>query len=398
MGQEINKAPVINKGLVGIYADTSEIAELLPEQNALTYRGYLAHELAEKCKFEEVAYLIWNGELPDRQQLDDFERNERHARALSPGLLRALSEIRHDAHPMDILRTAVSFIGAQDPAWKDMSPESNREKALGLMAKIPTIIAANFRMRYGLDSIEPREDLSFSENFFHMCFGAVPEPEIVKAFDATMVLYAEHGFNASTFTARTIASTESDIYSAVTGGIGALKGPLHGGANEAVMKTMEEIGIPERAEDWLMDALASKKKIMGFGHAVYKSGDARVPTLNKLFNEVAHLRGGQKWLEIAKTMEDVMLREKKIWPNVDFPTGPLYHMMGFDTEMFTPFFVMARVTGWTAHVMEQRADNKLIRPLSVYNGPAQRPVPALDQRNLTATATPTTPSPEPPQP
>ena len=393
MAQEDSKQPVLHKGLEGIYADTSKVAELLPEQNALTYRGYLAHELAEKCKFEEVAHLIWNGELPDQKQLADFEKEERSLRAIDPALQRVLWEIPREAHPMDVLRTAVSFIGAQDSTWHDMSPEATKRKSLSLMAKLPAIVAATIRTRYGLDIIEPRDDLSFSENFFNMCFGSVPEPAIVKAFDATMILYAEHGFNASTFTARTIASTQSDIYSAVTGGIGALKGSLHGGANEAVMKMMEEIGIPERAEDWLMDALASKKKIMGFGHKVYKSGDARVPALNKLFNEVSQLRGGQKWLEMAKVLEDVMLREKEIWPNVDFPTGPLYHMMGFDTNMFTPFFVMARVTGWTAHVMEQREKNELIRPLSLYNGPAQRPVPAKGQDK--GAEPPAAPAPQP---
>lgn len=373
--------PVINKGLAGIYADESKISRVMPETNSLTYRGYAVQDLVANCSFEETAYLIWNGELPDAQQLASFKKKERSLRELDPCLSRVLAEIPPAAHPMDVLRTAVSYIGTQDILWDDMEPEESRKKSLNLMAKIPTVIAATIRRRYGLDSVEPRDDLGFSENFFHMVFETVPEPEIIKAFDATMILYAEHGFNASTFTARTIASTQSDMYSAITGAIGALKGSLHGGANEAVMRMMEDIGLPERAEDWLMDALSRKKTIMGFGHAVYKNGDSRVPTLNALFNDVARLRNGQKWVEMAQTLEDVMYREKKLKPNVDFPTGPLYHMMGFDTEMFTPFFVMARITGWTAHVMEQRENNKLIRPLSSYNGPAQRPVPPISQRN-----------------
>lgn len=383
MSEKKDNAPVINKGLAGIYADDSKISKVMPETNSLTYRGYAVQDLVAQCSFEETAYLIWNGELPDERQLASFQKTERSLREIDPCLSRVLAEIPYGAHPMDVLRTAVSYIGTQDILWDDLTPEENRKKALNLMAKIPTVTAAAIRRNYGLDPVEPRQDLGFSENFFHMVFEEVPEPEIVKAFDATMILYAEHGFNASTFAARTIASTKSDIYSAVTGGIGALKGSLHGGANEAVMRMMEEIGIPENAENWLMNALAQNKTIMGFGHAVYKNGDSRVPTLNVLFNDVAQLRGGQKWLEMARILEDVMYREKKLKPNVDFPTGPLYHMMGFDTEMFTPFFVMARITGWTAHIMEQRENNKLIRPLSTYSGPAQRPLPPMSQRGKT---------------
>lgn len=375
MTQENNK-PVINKGLSGIYADETKIAELLPEQNMLTYRGYPAQELAEKCTFEEVAYLLWNGELASPAEMIEFEINERRQRNIDPSLLRMIfDQVEKNAHPMDILRTAVSFIGAQDRNWKDSSPEASKMKALSLMAKIPTVLAASMRMKMGLDVVEPRENLSFSENFFHMAFGEVPEPEVVKAFDATMVLYAEHGFNASTFAARTVASTNSDIYSAVTAGIGALKGPIHGGANEAVMTMLEDVGIPEHAEEWVKDRLAKKDKIMGFGHAVYKSGDARVPYLKKLFNDVAILRNGERLLETAREVERVMKQEKNLWPNVDFPAGPLYHLMGFEKEMFTPFFVMARVAGWTAHYMEQRENNALIRPLSHYSGPPKRPVP-----------------------
>jgi citrate synthase len=252
-----------------------------------------------------------------------------------------------------------------------------------MFALIPEIVAADFRLRNGKQPIAPTGDLAFSENFFHMCFGEVPKPEIVKCFDISMTLYAEHSFNASTFTARTIASSLSDIYSAVTGAIGSLKGPLHGGANEAVMHMLKEVGDPDGAEAWMMDALATKKKIMGFGHRVYRSGDSRVPTMTDAYKKMVDVIGAdeaKKYWKISRSLDEVMVREKKIYPNLDFPAGPAYYLMGFEIPMFTPIFVISRITGWTAHVIEQLSANKLVRPLSNYTGPAQRDVPAIEKR------------------
>jgi citrate synthase len=277
---------------------------------------------------------------------------------------------------MDVLRTAVSILGAIDSREDDASVEVNFEKSLDLMAKLPVIVAAEQRRRRGELPIAADPGLSFSENFFHMCFGSVPKPEVVRCFEVSLILYAEHSFNASTFAARVITSTLSDLYSAVVGAIGALKGPLHGGANEAVMTMLEEIGRAERAEAWLAEALASKRKIMGFGHRVYKQGDSRVPTMQSALEVLASGPDTSRLMELHERLAREMLEAKGIHPNLDYPTGLAYHLMGFDIPTFTPIFVMSRITGWTAHIMEQLAQNTLIRPLSLYVGAAQRSVPS----------------------
>jgi citrate synthase len=387
----------VHKGLVGVYVDDSKVSKIVQETNSLTYRGYAVQDLAANCKFEEVAYLMWHGELPNKAELAAFEKNERSLRAIDQDLVDVLKKLRPDAHPMDVLRTAISFIGAQDPKWSDETPAANLEKSVNMMAKLPTIVAAWAQIREGKEPIAPRTDLSYSENFFHMLSGKVPEPAIVSAFDKTMILYAEHSFNVSTFTARTITSSLSDIYSAVTGGIGSLKGRLHGGANEAVLDVIQEIQEPSRAQAWLDDAIAKKKTIMGFGHRVYKNGDSRVPTLKGAFNDVSKLRGGEKIGQIMDILEQGMLEKKNIKPNVDFPTAGLYHLMGIEKDLYTPLFVMARITGWTAHVMEQLEGNKLIRPLCTYSGEAQRPVPPMEQRGVQATPAAKNPAPPKPQ-
>lgn len=373
--------PQIAKGLAGIYADTSRISKVFDETNTLTYWGYPVQELAEKCSFEEVAYLLWNGELPSAAQLKAFETSERDAREITPELLTILKQFRSDAHPMDTLRTAISFLGVEDISWNDQSRDGNLKKSIKMMAKIPTIIAADFRLRKGQQPIAPRKDLSMAENFFYMYFGEVPDAKVVKCFDASLTFYAEHGFNASTFVARSITSTMSDIYSAVSGAIGALKGPLHGGANEAVMHMLLDIEEPSNAQAWIDEALSEKKKlVMGFGHRVYKNGDSRVPYMTKVFHEMAQIKDGQKWVEIEQILEKTMVEKKNIHPNLDYPVGPAYYLMGFDIPVFTPIFVMSRITGWTAHVMEQLENNKIMRPLSVYNGVPQRAVEAIDNR------------------
>lgn len=373
--------PQIAKGLNGIYSDTSRISTVFADTDSLTYYGYPVQELAAHCRFEEVAYLLWHGELPTAAQLAAFAKEERAQRAISDKLVTVLRQFRAEAHPMDTLRTAVSFIGAEDPEWADNSPSANLRKAMRLLAQIPTVIAADFRIRKGEEPIAPQEGLTMAENFFHMYFGRVPEKEVVRCFDASLTFYAEHGFNASTFTARTIVSSLSDLYSAVTGAIGSLKGPLHGGANEAVMHMLLDIAEPAKAQGWIDEALSEKKKlVMGFGHRVYKNGDSRVPYMTKYFHEMARLRDGQKWIDIEATLEKTMREKKNIYPNLDYPVGPAYYLMGFEIPIFTPIFVMSRITGWSAHIIEQLADNKLMRPLSVYNGVAQRAVLPLEKR------------------
>ncbi len=368
--------PEIFKGLAGVPVDYTAISKVNPESNSLLYRGYPVQELAAKKSFEEVAWLLWKGELPNPSELAGFEEQERSMRDLDPAVKRVIDELPLTAHPMDVCRTAVSVIGAMDPTADDASPEANLAKAIRLFAKLPAVVAYDQRRRRHLPLIEARADLDYSSNFLWMTFGEIPEDQVVDAFRVSLILYAEHSFNASTFTARVITSTLSDLYSAVTGAVGALKGPLHGGANEAVLHIFNEIGFgPDaaaRAEAWLDKALAEKRKIMGFGHRVYKSGDSRVPTMRASMVELIKYYNRPDVLELYEGLEAAMTERKGIMPNLDYPSGPAYHLMGFDTLTFTPIFVAARITGWTAHIMEQAASNALIRPLSVYNGVAER--------------------------
>ncbi len=370
----------IKKGLLGIVVDETEVSKVMPEINSLTYRGYAAQDLCAKCKFEEVAYLILNGELPNKKQLKDFEKQERKERKLSKTLLEDIKKFPKKAHPMDVARTAVSIMGLEDKETKDNSLKANLRKVMRIFAKTPVALAAFYRARKGKKIIAPKNNLSFSENFFHMCFGKVPNKDIVKAFDVSLILYAEHSFNVSTFTARTITSSLSDIHGAITGAIASLKGPLHGGANEEVMHMMNKIKKPENAFKWINNALDSKDVVMGFGHRVYKSGDSRVPTMREYFGKVAKIKKDKKFERIYDIVEKVMIERKNIHPNVDYPTGPTYHLMGFDTDFFTPIFVISRITGWSAHIIEQHAANKLIRPLASYKGNKHRKVIQLNQR------------------
>ena len=370
----------IKKGLMGVTVDETSISKVMPEINSLTYRGYAAQDLCAKCKFEEVAYLILNGNLPNKRQLKAFEKEERKDRKLSKSLIKVLKEIPKKAHPMDVARTAVSVMGLEDKETSNNTPSSNMRKTMRIFAKTPVALAAFYRLRKGKKIIEPKKNLSFAENFFHMCFGKVPNEDIVKAFDVSLILYAEHSFNVSTFTARTITSSLSDIHGAITGAIASLKGPLHGGANEEVMHMMNEIKKPENARKWINNALNKKKVVMGFGHRVYKSGDSRVPTMREYFGKVAKITNDKKFEKIYDIVEEVMIERKNIHPNVDYPTGPTYHLMGFDTDFFTPIFVISRIIGWSAHVIEQHSTNKLIRPLAAYNGNKYRKVLGIHKR------------------
>ena len=370
----------IKKGLLGIVVDETTISHVVPELSTLTYRGYTVQELCDKCDFEEVAYLVLHGELPNKKQLKKFIKDEKAERKLSKQILNDIKKMPRNAHPMDVIRTCVSLMALEDKDTRDNSPKANMRKAMRIFAKTPTAIAAYFRSRKGKQIISPSEKLSFSENFFKMMFNKVPDKEIVRAFDISLILYAEHSFNVSTFTARTITSSLSDLHGAITGAIASLKGPLHGGANEAVMHMMKEIGKPEKAKAWIENALAKKKVVMGFGHRVYRTGDSRVPTMKHYMFKVAKLLKKEKYTKIYEILEKVMLQKKNIYPNVDFPCGPTYYMMGIDIDFYTPIFVMSRITGWSAHIMEQHASNKLIRPLSKYKGEQVREVMLLNQR------------------
>ena len=370
----------IKKGLLGIVVDETTVSQVMPDINSLTYRGYAVQDLCEKCIFEEVAYLVLNGELPNKKQLNKFIKEERSQRKLSKQILNDIQKMPKKAHPMDVVRTAVSLMALEDKETKDNSPQANMKKAIRIFAKTPTALAAFFRARKSKKIISPKKNLSFAENFFHMCFGKAPTKEIVKAFDVSLILYAEHSFNVSTFTARTITSSLSDIHGAIVGAIASLKGPLHGGANEEVMHMMNKIKKPENALKWINNALDRKEVVMGFGHRVYKKGDSRVPTMEKYFKKVSLIKGDKKFIKIYDIVKKVMINRKDIHPNVDYPTGPTYHLMGFDTDFFTPIFVISRITGWAAHIMEQHTANKLIRPLSKYSGEKHRRVMLLNQR------------------
>ena len=370
----------IKKGLLGIVVDETTISHVVPELSALTYRGYKVQDLCDKCDFEEVAYLVLYGDLPSKKQLKRFIKEERSERKLSKQIIKDIQKMPKNAHPMDVIRTCVSLMALEDKDTRDNSPKANIRKAMRIFAKTPTAVAAFFRARKGKKIISPSNKLSFAENFFKMMFGKVPDKEIVRAFDISLILYAEHSFNVSTFTARTITSSLSDLHGAITGAIASLKGPLHGGANEAVMHMMKEIGKPEKAKAWLENALEKKKVVMGFGHRVYRTGDSRVPTMKHYMFKVAKLLKKDKYTKMYEILEKVMLERKNIHPNVDFPCGPTYYMMGIDIDFYTPIFVMSRITGWSAHIMEQHTSNKLIRPLSKYKGQEVREVMLLNQR------------------
>ncbi len=368
----------IKKGLAGVVADVTAVSKVNPETNSLLYRGYPVHELAATQSFEAVAYLLWNGELPDADQLAALRATEREHRALADDVKAVIDLTPLDAHPMDEVRSAISVLGARDLAGTGSvldaagTPAENLQRSIRLFAALPAIVAYGQRRRRGQDLVPPRDDLDYAANFLWMTFGTEFDDVVVDAFNRSMILYAEHSFNASTFTARVITSTLSDLYSAVVGAIGALKGPLHGGANEAVLHIFDEIGDADNVVPWLDRALAEKRKIMGFGHRVYKLGDSRVPTMKAALDTLVEYYERPDVEALYATLESEFVARKGIYPNLDYPSGPAYSLMGFDTLTFTPLFVAARIVGWTAHIMEQTAANALIRPLSEYVGPDER--------------------------
>jgi 2-methylcitrate synthase/citrate synthase II len=370
--------PDIKKGLAGVVVDYTAVSKVNPETNSLLYRGYPVQELAATQPFEAVAYLLWHGDLPTDVQLAQLRATERAYRHLPADVRAAIDLVPIDAHPMDEVRTAVSLIGARDLAGTGSvlevsgSAEENLARSIRLFAVLPAIVAYGQRRRRGQQPVAPRDDLDYSSNFLWMTFGEEAHPVVVDAFNRSMILYGEQSFNASTFTARVITSTLSDLYSAVVGAIGALKGPLHGGANEAVLHIFDEIGDASNVGPWLDQALAEKRKIMGFGHRVYKRGDSRVPTMKAALDTLVEHYDRPDVAALYDALESQFVERKGIYPNLDYPSGPAYNLMGFDTLTFTPLFVAARVTGWTAHITEQLASNALIRPLSEYNGPDER--------------------------
>jgi citrate synthase len=368
---------VYSPGLEGIIAGETAISTV---EGGLRYRGYPVTELAEKASFEEVAYLLLHGELPFKKQLQDFEKRVAAARQIPEPLRNLLKAVPPDTVPMDALRSAVSVLAHFDPEVADSSHAANVRKAERLLGQIPVAIVDQYRFSKGLPLVPPRKDLSHAGNFLYMLQGKEASAPNTRALDVSLILYAEHEFNASTFTARVVCSTESDLHSGIVAAIGALKGRLHGGANEKVMDLLRAAGSPETAEKWIRDALARKERVMGFGHRVYKHGDLRARILKEFARKAAESTGQSKWERTAEIIEQVMQREKNLLPNLDWPAGRLYHALGLEVPLYTPIFVMSRVTGWSAHIIEQLDNNRLIRPRARYTGPAVRSVKPLAEK------------------
>jgi citrate synthase len=374
------------KGLQGVVAAETRISMVDGAAGVLVYGGYGIADLAEHASFEEVCHLLWYGELPTRDQLAALQRRLGESLPVSDDVIAAARTIAPHAHPMATLRTLVSMLSAFDPDAEDMSPAAADRKAVRLTAQTITLTAAIHRIRTGAEPVAPRADLSLAGNLLHMMFDAPPAELEERIIDAALILHAEHGMNASTFAARVTAGTMADMHSAVTSGIGALKGPLHGGANERVMQMLLAIDTPERAPAYVRDALGRGEKIMGFGHRVYRTLDPRAPILKRLALRLAERAGEQRWLRISEAVQQTMQEEmerrgKQVHPNVDFFSASLYYTLGVPLDTFTNLFACARMAGWTAHVCEQLQDNRLIRPESTYTGPRDRTVAPIDQRN-----------------
>jgi citrate synthase len=367
-------------GLEGVVAAESSIGDVDGIGGVLIYQGLNIHDLAEHSTFEETVYLLWHGRLPKREELDALRRELAANRKLPAEVVELMRSFPKDAEPMDALRTAVSALAFYDEGARDLSREGALATATRLTAQLPVVVAAFERLRKGLGPVEPRADLNIATNFLYMLKGELPSERDAHVFDVCLILHADHELNASTFTSRVIAGTLADMYGAVTGAIAALSGPLHGGANTNVMKMLLEIGEPERAEEWLREALASKRKIMGFGHRVYKTEDPRSVWLRRFSREMAEERGETRWIEILERLREVMFREKKLYPNVDYYSGSAYYLMGIPLDLFTPIFAVSRISGWTGHILEQYANNRLIRPRAEYVGPRGVPYVPIDER------------------
>jgi len=367
-------------GLDNVVATETELSFIDGQEGVLLYRGYDIHDLAENATYPEALYLLWNGELPDRGELEAFEQDLARERAVDERVVEVLRQMPEDADPMGVLRTAVSTLGNLDSRADETSEEANRGKAKRLVAKFPTVVAAYHRLREGEEPVDPDPSLGHAANFLYMLHGEEPDDVAAEALDTSLLLYLDHGLNASTFTCRVISSTLSDIYSAVAGGVGALKGELHGGANEAAMRMILEIGSVNGAERWVDDALDAGKKIMGFGHRVYRTEDPRATHLREMSRRIGEATGEGKWYEISQRVEETMLDRKGINCNVDFYCASVYYSLGLPLDLYTPLFAMGRVGGWSAHVQEQLSDNRLIRPRAEYVGDRDNAWVPMDER------------------
>ncbi len=364
------KAPY-SPGLEGVIAGETSICWVDPNAGLL-YRGYDIHELASRATFEDVVWLLLHGELPTAEQVAGLSQELAAERALPSEVVATLRQFPPGTHPMDVLRTGVSMLAAFDPDLNDHSRAANLRKAARLIAKVSTLITDAWRVAHGRPPLPPRPELPHGANFLHCLTGKVPEPWQTKALDTILVLYADHEFNASTFSARVTASTLADIYAAVTTALGTLKGPLHGGANEETTKMLQSIQSLDGAEAWIMERLARKEKIMGFGHRVYKRGDSRVPMMRELARQLGQRFGQERWVPVCERLEAIMEREKKLCANLDLYAAPVFYLLGFPPELNTPIFAASRVSGWCAHILEQHEHNRLIRPRSLYTGPPRR--------------------------
>jgi len=374
----------VKKGLEGVLVAESSLSYIDGDEGRLIYRGYSIDDLARGASYEEVVYLLWHGHLPDEDELAGFEESMVAERSLSEGVHMAIEELADaDEEPMAALRTMVSILSARDPA-ADADPqdrEANLRKARRITAKMPTAIAAFKRRRNGNDPVEPREDLSHAANFLYMLNDEEPDDVLAEIFDMALVLHADHGLNASTFAGMVTASTLSDLHSAVTSAIGTLAGPLHGGANQDVMEMLEEVDDSGKSPyDWIDDALSEGRRISGFGHRVYEVTDPRARILAEKSEELGEAAGDRKWYEMSATIEDYVMEEKGLAPNVDFYSASMYYQMGIPIDLYTPIFVVSRVGGWIAHVLEQWEDNRLIRPRARYVGPESREFVPVDER------------------
>ncbi|MGZ5306160.1 MAG: citrate/2-methylcitrate synthase [Actinomycetota bacterium] len=368
------------KGLREVVAADTQISDIDGALGRLWYVGYDIADLVEHATYEEIVYLLHHLDLPTRDQLDELNEFLIDERELSPFLANLMYELAQQTSPMSMLRTGISAASAYDPDGWDPSAEAQLRKALRLIAKSPTLIAYYHRLRTGQDVLPPNPKLPHAANFLWMLLGEEPSAEDAVTLDSTFVLYADHTMNASTFTARIIASTLADMFSAITGAVAALKGPLHGGANEGAMKMLEEIGSPDRAEAYVHDRLERREKIMGFGHAVYTVIDPRAKVLKQLSQETAERHDDLLWYEISEAIEKTVMEQKGLYPNVDFYAASVYHVLGIPTDLMTPIFAAARMAGWTAHVREQYKDNKVIRPASEYIGPRDRTYTPIEGR------------------
>ena len=378
--KETPTATAAATGLRGVVVGSSTVSDVVGDKGELIYQGYNIHDLANHSTFEEVAFLLWNKRLPTQAELDSLNKRLSDSYAVPGEVIDLLQCYPRDADPIDTLRTAVSALESYDPTARDISMENSRKISIKLTGQFATLVAAVDRVRNGKDPVAPLPDANVATNFLYMLKGEPPSEHDAKLFDTCLILHADHELNASTFTGRVVAGTLASVYASVVAAIGALSGPLHGGANTNVMKTLLDIGDVDNVEGYVKKALAEKRKMMGFGHAVYKTEDPRATHLRQFSKEMGERAGDTKWYDMSRKVEEVMMREKGLYPNVDFFSASTYYMMGIPLDLYTPIFAVSRITGWTAHILEQYADNKLIRPRADYVGPRNVPYVPIDQR------------------